>query len=560
MLKNKSSLYRSYRPRTFATVAGHKNIITILQNEVKNNSFPHALLFTGQKGTGKTSLARIFAKAINCENNIDGNPCENCLSCQLNNQGQAPNVFEIDAASNNGVDEIRNIKENVSILPLSGRYKVYIIDEVHMLSKGAFNALLKTLEEPPKHALFVLATTEFAKIPATIISRCQTFNLQKIDQKSLISRLNFVAESEGFILEKRTAQEIYFLSEGSLRDALNYLEQLMIISDHELSLENLQKLFYLAPLSEKLMVIKNLLQGNFKDIIKYFENADAKGLDFHQFVLSLMVILKEILEYFLTNDENLLNYLEKKDLDGWSSEIDDYFAIADCLAEAYEKAKGSGLNFNYLLISLLKLQPHSIKQKVQEPISQITKKITLNDLKNTKITKISECTNPSKLEITNQMALNTLVAPNGQARKEITEILTKCFNHDAQENLMNESEAIKMLAWYEGKIVAVSDCEILIRFDTNWASNYLRECLLDKEYSDQLRDFFGKDYRIYPIDETQFTLLKKEFSFKQKAKILPIHQHEILQKNDNNENETNSEIGFETLVKQTFGEDLDLES
>ncbi|ATZ16722.1 DNA polymerase-3 subunit gamma/tau [Entomoplasma freundtii] len=573
MLKNKSSLYRSYRPDTFSEVAGHKNVITILQNEVKNNAFPHALLFTGQKGTGKTSLARIFAKAINCEKPVEGNPCNDCLNCQLSNQGQTANIFEIDAASNNGVDEIRNIKENVSILPLGGRYKVYIIDEVHMLSKGAFNALLKTLEEPPKHALFILATTEFAKLPATIISRCQAFNLQKIDQTSLINRLNFVAENEGFVLEGKAAQEIYFLSEGSLRDALNYLEQLMIISDHELTLENLQKLFYLAPLSEKLQLIQDLLNNRFQTVIEYFETVEARGLDFNQFTLSLMIILKEIIEYKITNDSRFLTYLEANELLGWPSDIDGYFAIADCLAEAYKKSQGSGLNFNYLLISLLKLNsvkpqltatetikiaPSKLSQKVVNEAEYVTPTLTM--IRNEKLATASSISMTTNKTITNAMALNTLVAPDGQARKEITKLLDQCFAINQNDQLIDPSKAREMIAWCDGKIIAVSDCEILIRFEKIWATNYLQHCLQDDVYIAKLSEFFGKNYKVYPIDETQFTLLKKDFAFKNKAKTLPIHHHDFEEvKTFKSDDLDNNEIGFETLVKQTLGEDCEIE-
>lgn len=354
MFKNKSSLYRIYRPSTFSDVAGHINVVNILKTELKDNSFTHAFLFTGQRGTGKTSVARIFAKAVNCQNLNDGDSCEKCENCLACNQGKSPDIFEIDAASNNGVDEIRNIKANVSTLPILGKYKVYIIDEVHMLSKAAFNALLKTLEEPPVHALFILATTEYAKIPATIVSRCQTFNFKKIDKNSLEARLEFIAQNEGFSIDENTKEEIYFLSDGSLRDALNILEQLMIINDSQITIDSLKNIFYVATKNEKFNIIKNIISQNTIGLISYFENAENQGMDFDVLALSLIEIIKEIIEFKLTNNADYLKLLTTKEVKDLKCEINILFTIADNLSDAYAKTKGTNVNFNYILISLLK--------------------------------------------------------------------------------------------------------------------------------------------------------------------------------------------------------------
>ena len=192
-----TALYRKFRPDTFEEVKGQDHIVTTLKNQIKADRVGHAYLFCGTRGTGKTSIAKLFAKAVNCENPVDGSPCGECASCKAIASGASMNVIEIDAASNNGVDNIREIRDEVQYSPTEGRYKVYIIDEVHMLSIGAFNALLKTLEEPPSYVIFILATTEAQKIPITILSRCQRYDFKRITVDTIAARLTDLADREG---------------------------------------------------------------------------------------------------------------------------------------------------------------------------------------------------------------------------------------------------------------------------------------------------------------------------------------------------------------------------
>ncbi len=219
------ALYRKWRPQTFTDVCGQELITTALKNEIKNDRLSHAYLFTGCRGTGKTTCAKILAKAVNCEHPVDGDPCNQCATCRGIDDGSVLDVTEIDAASNNGVDSIRDLRDEVAFTPVVGKYRVYIIDEVHMLSAGAFNALLKTLEEPPAHVIFILATTEVHKLPATILSRCQRFDFNRIAPEAIASRVSFVASQEGLTITPDAAMLLARLADGALRDALSLLDQ-----------------------------------------------------------------------------------------------------------------------------------------------------------------------------------------------------------------------------------------------------------------------------------------------------------------------------------------------
>lgn len=219
------ALYRKYRPKAFSDVVGQEHITSTLLNEIKDGRVSHAYLFTGSRGTGKTTCAKILAKAVNCENSQNGEPCNACEMCRGLDNGTIYDVVEIDAASNNGVDNIRELREEANYTPSRGKYRVYIIDEVHMLSQGAFNALLKTLEEPPAHVIFILATTEVHKLPATILSRCQRFDFKRIQPETMAKRLEYVAEAEGIKLAPEAAVLISRIADGGMRDALSILDQ-----------------------------------------------------------------------------------------------------------------------------------------------------------------------------------------------------------------------------------------------------------------------------------------------------------------------------------------------
>ena len=315
MTKHYVSLYRKYRPNLFKNLVSQKQVKNVLQNSIIKQEISHAYLFNGPRGTGKTSTAYIFAKAINCINNINGDACNKCKNCLLINNNETFDIVEIDAASNNGVDNIRDLTDKVTYNPLNLIYKVYIIDEVHMLSKGAFNALLKTLEEPPKHAIFILATTEIKKIPITIMSRTQKHNFQKIKLPELTKHLERISKKENIeIVDQDTLLNISFLAEGCVRDALSLLEQVAIYQDNKIDNNGLLELFNYVTISKQSNIIKALInkdQKNILELINYFQD---KAINYHALIKSLIFLLnsnlnKNELNLALNLKENLNNAL-----------------------------------------------------------------------------------------------------------------------------------------------------------------------------------------------------------------------------------------------------------
>ena len=291
------TLYRKYRPKSFEFVFGQDTIVKTLKNVIKNNKLSHAYLFTGPRGTGKTSSAKLFAKIINCLNNQNGDACNECDSCKSFNNNSNPDIIEIDAASNNGVDEIREIKNKVSLVPSMSKYKVYIIDEVHMLSIGAFNALLKTLEEPPEYVIFILATTEPQKLPATVISRCQRFDFKSITKENMKKCLENIIKKEKICITDDALMEIIDNSKGGMRDAIGMLDQAFAFCDNEISINDIQELSGTISNSEIIDFLNSLKTEEYSRILEIIKKWSNDGKDFYLLTQKLIDFIRKGILY-----------------------------------------------------------------------------------------------------------------------------------------------------------------------------------------------------------------------------------------------------------------------
>ena len=289
------ALYRKYRPIRFSDISGQDNIVKIIHNSIVNNKISHAYLLCGPRGTGKTTMAKLIARMVNCENLIDGEPCGKCNSCLSINNNSNDDIIEMDAASNNGVDEIREIRDKVNLVPSISKYKVYIIDEVHMLSTGAFNALLKTLEEPPKHVIFILATTEEQKIPLTIASRCQKYNFTKLTVDNIVKRLKEIVMAEKLTVNDEVLTEIARFSDGGMRDAINMLDQLVSSVSGEITINNVYEINGILSFTDICDFLIMLSDGNLSNILNFVDKVESGGKDLVKLLEEILLIIKDVL-------------------------------------------------------------------------------------------------------------------------------------------------------------------------------------------------------------------------------------------------------------------------
>ena len=350
------ALYRTYRPSTFDEVAGQEHIVKTLKNALATGKLAHAYLFAGPRGTGKTTMAKLLAKALNCDEGI-GHQCNECKNCQAIIEGTHPDVLELDAASNNGIDEIRELIDKVKYGTILGRYKVYIIDEVHMLSTGAFNALLKTLEEPPEHVIFILATTEPHKILPTILSRCQRYDFTKLSDNDIKNRLKSVLEKEGVSYNDEAVDIIISLADGGMRDALSILDQVLAYSGNKLDVQDILDIFALESKDEKLSLLNAIIDKDVSDVLSRINRYISLGTDIKRLTDDLLIILKDILIYQSSRNSSCLEVLDEQEAKAFFKRlgIEETLKMIDIIMSAQKDYKYVNSIIPLFEVTILKL-------------------------------------------------------------------------------------------------------------------------------------------------------------------------------------------------------------
>lgn len=446
------ALYRKYRPTTFDDVVGQDVVVKTLINAIKNNKLSHAYIFSGPRGTGKTSIAKILAKAINCE---DENSiiCDKCVSCTQINNKQFTDIIEIDAASNNGIDEIREIRNKVGLVPTTGKYKVYIIDEVHMLTTGAFNALLKTLEEPPSHAIFILATTEFHKIPATIVSRCQKFEFKKIENKKMFDRVKKITIEEGIKIDDKCIKEIVRLSDGGLRDCISLLDQVNAYTNGNIDYNSICDVNGIIGYQTLINFLIAVFNKDLKYILHNINLFDDNGKNFVKITEELLSHLRNIL--LISVNKELVD-----DSEYYSSFIniktEDIIYLIETLNDGIKNIKNSGdplLAFELLILKYCNYDNEKYEIKM---IDDEIKEMNCINKEVSTIQEISSTSNNNQLSIANECLENTDNSKENSIEYDV----------ESESNFLDEKEENNQLQNVEMENENINN-EKTLEFDEN---------------------------------------------------------------------------------------------
>ncbi len=487
-----TALYRKFRPAEFGDVKGQDHISQTLQNQIKANRIGHAYLFCGTRGTGKTSVAKIFAKAVNCEHPIDGSPCGECAMCKAIREGTSMNVIEIDAASNNGVDNIREIREEVAYRPTEGKYKVYIIDEVHMLSIGAFNALLKTLEEPPEYVIFILATTEVHKIPVTIMSRCQRYDFKRITIDTIAARLFDLMEKEGIEVEERAIKYIAKAADGSMRDALSLLDQcIAFYLGQKLTYDNVLEVLGAVDTEVFSKLLREILSRDVVKVLATLEDLIMQGrelgqltTDFTWYMRNLLLVkssdnMEDVLD---VSTENLLQLKEESNMIEYDALIR-YLRIFSELSNQLKYATQKRVLLEVTLIKLCKPEMEVEQDTLLDRIRAIEEKV----------------------EQGVSVARTEVVYTNATERETVQkqkEMLPKAIHEDVKEVVKNfrmiANQTSGMLRGYlkQARLSVGEQNQLLLVFQDEVSASFVGSENHKKELSDLIEEKVGKSMEI----------------------------------------------------------------
>lgn len=529
-----TALYRKYRPSNFASVVGQEVVVDILKNSILNNKVSHAYLFTGPRGTGKTSIAKILAHAVNCLN-FNGDICGECEVCK-NLEINDSDIIEIDAASNNGVDEIRTLRDNVKLLPSFCKYKIYIIDEVHMLSTGAFNALLKTLEEPPSHVIFILATTEPNKIPLTILSRCQRFDFNKISNEKLVSRLLYIATQEGKIVDKSILEYIAEISDGGLRDAINLLDQVISLPQESVTLEEIDRLSGRISQNTLFELLNAISTGNYVSILNISDIIYGDGKNYKDIADGMLAIVRDLSINFEVDSYFNRDYSSK--LATINIPFDKLISITSLLNELIKELKNSNdpkMLFDIYMVNIC--NSLSSKGNLSVKKEDINNSQTV-ELKNKEVNNISNIKeNKEKLDINkdsdektiNEETVNTSndiingdlksIRINNvlaEADKKILNNIVKSYDKigDYVSNKIYNTLSILLL---DGHVVVASTKYLLFAFEseedvTLFDNNY-------KQIELFIKEVFEETYKVAAVTKKEWQRIKEDFIKNKKNQI-----------------------------------------